>query len=83
MKATYCKFVPRPYGPSLANNLQMARHSHDHYRQPHRLLHPLVYNSMRMLWHVLLLYLFLFPEMLRLLWGLLCREEEQTDEASR
>jgi hypothetical protein len=30
-----------------------------------------VHNSLRMLWHVLLLHLFLLPQVLRLLWRML------------
>jgi hypothetical protein len=49
----------------------MARHNRNHRRLPNRLLGRVVHNPVCMLWDVMLLFLLLIPQMLRLLWWML------------
>ena len=61
----------------------MARHHRDYCRLPNTPLDHYLHNSMRMLWDVVLLHLLFLPEVLRLLWRLVRRQEGQANEASR
>ena len=56
--------------------LQMASHNRNHHRLPNPPFDPFLYSSMRLLRQILLLFVFLIPQMLRLLRRLLRREEE-------
>jgi hypothetical protein len=69
MNAAYCKYVspPQPYlHPS--NISQVASNNRHRRRLPNPYLDHIMHSPMLLLRNVLLLQLFLIPEMLRLLW---------------
>jgi hypothetical protein len=88
MNAAYCKFVspfPILYEASIVANLfQVAGYSSNYYWRFDCLQCRMVYNPMRLLWHVLLLLVLFLPQMLRqLLWVLRCTSRQKTQAPRR